>query len=71
MVVQEVFTGLFLTEILEGVSPQDIAHEALSRGLPETINLNTEDQSAQFVEHGIDTAKYVRFENHPEYEVPG
>jgi hypothetical protein len=30
---------LLLAELLEGISPQNIAHEAVCRGFAETVNL--------------------------------
>lgn len=37
--MDEEVVGLLLAELLEGVSPQDIAHEAVCRGLAETVDL--------------------------------
>jgi len=37
--VYEIFLSLFLSKVLEGVRPENVAHEAMSRRLPETVDL--------------------------------
>lgn len=39
MVVEEIIIRLLLTKVLKGVSPENVTHDALSRGLAEAINL--------------------------------
>jgi hypothetical protein len=39
MVVNKEVVSLFLSEFLERVSPEDVAHEAMGWRLPETVNL--------------------------------
>ena len=39
VVVKEVVAGFLLTEVLERVCPEDIAHQTLCGGLPEPVNL--------------------------------
>ena len=46
MVVNEAFVGLFLPKVLYGVGPEDVAHQALGRRLPEAVDLGMKNHSA-------------------------
>lgn len=41
MVVDKVFLRLFLTKVLERVSPENVAHETVGRGFAEAIDLHS------------------------------
>lgn len=40
MVVDEVFPSLFLTKLFQRIGPENIAHQTMSGGFAETINLS-------------------------------
>lgn len=62
VVVNKEVVGLLLTEFLEGISPENIAHEAVGGWLAETINLT---RSAMAL---AETWFHVRSSSHPECE---
>ena len=47
MVVHEEIVRLFLPEFLEGISPQDIAHQPVCRRFSETVNLEAVSKIVQ------------------------
>ena len=60
MIVDEVFSSLFGAKLLERVSPEDVAHQALGWCLSETINTLDVFESVQFrTQSTVDTQKLL------------